>query len=280
MSEKFIDLHTENHDRDIFPSKYIYPVVSRRAGGLYLGINLNTNNACNWQCIYCEVPNLTRGKPEAINSEQLQQELHHWLNEITNGSFLNKLKSETEFKDIAFSGNGEPSACPALFDILKIVVNELEFFKLEDKIKIRIISNGSHLVDQKDALQLLQSKNGEIWFKVDAAQETDIKIINQINPSLNSIKNNLAYAIQHCKTIIQSCFIEMNQQKPDKNFLDAYAEFLKPFESQLAAIHIYSLARASRQDTGIQMTRLSQHDLIGIQKYLTDKLDLPIEIFV
>ena len=65
-----------------------------------------------------------------------------------------------------------------------------------------------------------------------------------------------------------------------ENFLDAYAEFLKPFESQLAAIHIYSLARASRQDTGIQMTRLSQHDLIGIQEYLTDKLDLPIEIFV
>ena len=56
-----------NHDRNIFQGKYIYPVVSRRAGGLSLGINLNTNNACNWQCIYCEIPNLIRGKPEAID---------------------------------------------------------------------------------------------------------------------------------------------------------------------------------------------------------------------
>ena len=56
-----------NHDRNIFKGKYIYPVVSRRAGGLSLGINLNTNNACNWQCIYCEVPNLVRGKPVPID---------------------------------------------------------------------------------------------------------------------------------------------------------------------------------------------------------------------
>jgi len=47
-----------NHDRNIFNSKYIYPVVSRRSKGLSLGINLNTNNACNWQCIYCQVSDL------------------------------------------------------------------------------------------------------------------------------------------------------------------------------------------------------------------------------
>ena len=68
-----------NHSRDIFNSRYVYPVVSRRAGGLSLGINLNTNNACNWQCIYCEVPDLKRGKPEPINLDQLKSELKQWL---------------------------------------------------------------------------------------------------------------------------------------------------------------------------------------------------------
>ena len=65
-----------NHDRNIFQGKYIYPVVSRRAGGLSLGINLNTNNACNWQCIYCEVPNLVRGKPEPIDLKELEKCQH------------------------------------------------------------------------------------------------------------------------------------------------------------------------------------------------------------
>ncbi len=68
-----------NHDRNIYKSKYIYPVVSRRSKGLSLGINLNTNNACNWQCIYCQVSNLTRGKPEAIDLKLLESELDEWI---------------------------------------------------------------------------------------------------------------------------------------------------------------------------------------------------------
>ena len=107
-----IDILTiTNHDRNTFQGKYIYPVVSRRAGGLSLGINLNTNNACNWQCIYCEVPNLVRGKPDAIDLKELESELDYWLDQIVNKSFLSQYtKSKTEFKDIAFSGNGEPTA--------------------------------------------------------------------------------------------------------------------------------------------------------------------------
>ncbi|MBS0311602.1 MAG: radical SAM protein, partial [Proteobacteria bacterium] len=54
-------LTSTNHDRDSAGMTYVYPVVSRRAGGVSVGINLNPNNACNWACVYCQVPNLTRG---------------------------------------------------------------------------------------------------------------------------------------------------------------------------------------------------------------------------
>ena len=44
-----IDILTiTDHNRKTFKGKYIYPVVSRRAGGLSLGINLNTNNAVSY----------------------------------------------------------------------------------------------------------------------------------------------------------------------------------------------------------------------------------------
>ncbi|OYZ39127.1 MAG: radical SAM protein, partial [Methylotenera sp. 24-45-7] len=56
-------LTTTDHNRDVIGMKYVYPVVSRRAGGVSIGINLNVNNACNWRCIYCNVPDLTRGAP-------------------------------------------------------------------------------------------------------------------------------------------------------------------------------------------------------------------------
>jgi wyosine [tRNA(Phe)-imidazoG37] synthetase (radical SAM superfamily) len=60
----------------------VYPVVSRRAGGVSVGINLNPNNKCNWRCIYCQVPNLARGNAPKIDVAQLRAELTGFLREI------------------------------------------------------------------------------------------------------------------------------------------------------------------------------------------------------
>ena len=48
-------LTTTDHDRGSAGLTYVYPVISRRSGGLSIGINLNPNNACNWRCIYCQL---------------------------------------------------------------------------------------------------------------------------------------------------------------------------------------------------------------------------------
>ena len=68
-------LNTLDHDRNVFATQYVYPVVSRRAGGVSVGINLNVNNACNWRCIYCQVPDLKRGKAGTIDLDVLRSEL-------------------------------------------------------------------------------------------------------------------------------------------------------------------------------------------------------------
>ena len=53
----------------------VYPVLSRRAGGLSVGVNLNLGQECNWACVYCEVKGLTRGAPAPVDLAQLEQEL-------------------------------------------------------------------------------------------------------------------------------------------------------------------------------------------------------------
>ena len=78
-------LTVEDHNRDVSGLTYVYPVVSRRAGGVSIGINLNINNACNWRCLYCQVPNLTRGTPPPINLALLEKELRSFLNELLHG---------------------------------------------------------------------------------------------------------------------------------------------------------------------------------------------------
>ena len=74
-------LSINDHRRDSAGMRYIYPVVSRRARGVSIGINLNVNNACNWACIYCQVPELKRGGPAKVDLHQLESELHDFLQE-------------------------------------------------------------------------------------------------------------------------------------------------------------------------------------------------------
>lgn len=76
MSQK---LTTSDHSRDIAGLKYVYPVISRRAGGLSIGINFNTNNACNWRCVYCQVPDLVRGAAPEMDFGLLEQELRFFF---------------------------------------------------------------------------------------------------------------------------------------------------------------------------------------------------------
>ena len=62
-----LKLTTTNHSRDVAGLTYVYPVISRRAGGLSIGINFNTKNASNWRCVYCQVPGLVKGIAQQIN---------------------------------------------------------------------------------------------------------------------------------------------------------------------------------------------------------------------
>ena len=277
-----IDILTiTNHDRNIFQGKYIYPVVSRRAGGLSLGINLNTNNACNWQCIYCEVPNLVRGKPEPIDLEALESELDYWLDQIINKSFLSQYtKSKTEFKDIAFSGNGEPTASKQFKDVINILIKKINEYELDKKIIIRLITNGSYMANPviQQSLSLINNFNREIWFKIDRINKDDIQAVNQVNLSLATIKKNLEAALKNSPTVIQTCLFRLNDKLPSLESLDAYTNFLKPYEKKIKGIHLYSLARLSEQPSQKELTRLTKSELEVIASKIK-LLNIPIQIF-
>ena len=85
-------LESNNHNRDIAGLKYIYPVLSRRAGGLSVGINFNTNNACNWRCIYCQVPDLKLGAAPEMDFQLLEDELRFFLQTVIHGDFYQRFQ--------------------------------------------------------------------------------------------------------------------------------------------------------------------------------------------
>jgi wyosine [tRNA(Phe)-imidazoG37] synthetase (radical SAM superfamily) len=202
-------LTPQDHDRDSAGMTYVYPVVSRRAKGVSIGINLNPNNACNWRCIYCQVPNLTRGAAPEIDLAKLEDELRAMLRDALEGSFMQQRVPEEarRLEDIAFSGNGEPTSSAEFGAAIAVVERVLREFDLLGKLTVRLITNGS-LIDKPavlDAVRHLGRINGEVWFKVDAATTEGIARINDVRLNPQGVVERLKLCAQACPTWVQTC---------------------------------------------------------------------------
>ena len=270
VSKQYLSIH--DHSRELSGLKYIYSVISRRAGGLSIGVNLNVNNACNWQCIYCEIPNLTRGTPPPIELDVLEQELRFFLNEIIHGDYMEKNVSleDRHLKDIAFSGNGEPTSAEEFPEVISIVKKLLEEFNLLHKIKIRLITNGSlmHQASVIKSVEMLKEMNGEIWFKVDAATEESIKTINQVNLKPHQILERLKNSANVCPTFVQTCIFSINGNGPSEKDINAYIELINEVKSNIQGVHLYGLARPSLQPQAKNLGRIDEEVLQDIAKEL------------
>jgi wyosine [tRNA(Phe)-imidazoG37] synthetase (radical SAM superfamily) len=266
VSKQYLNIH--DHSRELSGLKYIYSVISRRAGGLSIGVNLNVNNACNWQCIYCEIPNLTRGTPPPIKLDLLEQELRFFLHEIVHGDYMEKNVSveDRHLKDIAFSGNGEPTSSEEFPEVILIVKKILEEFNLLHKIKIRLITNGSlmHKASVIKAVEMLKEMNGEVWFKVDSATEDSIKTINQVNLKPHQILERLRNSINVCPTFIQTCIFTIDGKGPSEKDIDAYLQLVGEVKTNIQGVHLYGLARPFLQPQAKSLGRISQEALDDI----------------
>jgi len=266
-------LTVSDHNRDVSGMKYIYPVVSRRAGGVSIGINLNINNACNWRCIYCQVPNLTRGTPPPIEVEVLARELRSFLTYALHGDFMSRYIAEEyrQLKDIAFSGNGEPTSAKEFSDVLLLVEKVLREFNLlsehhENSIKIRLITNGS-LMDKPavlNSMRHLAKCNGEVWFKLDAGTKAGIARINDVTLNPQSHIERLKHCAEICPTFIQTCMFAMDGEPPKESDIAAYLALISQVKHLVRGVHLYGLARPSYQAEAPRLSRLSHAALESI----------------
>ena len=266
-------LSTSEHSRERAGFKYIYPVISRRSGGLSVGINLNTNNACNWRCIYCQVPQLTRGSAPPVNLELLENELNLFLDSVLNGDFydLEEIPKEMrQIKDIAISGNGEPTTADEFeqtVDIIERVVTELS---LLNRIKCVLISNGS-LINRdyvQKGLSKLAQINGEVWFKIDSATSEGMEKINQISGNELSTIKRLAISADLCPTYIQTCMFKFKNNTPSNTEIDAYLELLEKVikkKIEIKGVLLYRMERPSLlPEASGKVEKLSEDWLIDL----------------
>ena len=248
-------LTTTNHATDVVGLTYVYPVISRRLGGLSVGINLNINNACNWRCIYCQVPDLKLGAAPELDKKLLEAELRFFLNEVLNGGFYDRFNVDQDkrvIKDIAIAGNGEPTSLKELagaIDLIGRVATEMGVFPESQFV---LITNGSliHHTKVQDGLKVLNSYGGEVWFKFDSATTEGRARINNTTQSCKTSLENLILSSQLCKTKIQTCLVDYNQQGLSIDEREAYLSLMRQVKAEcpdLSQVMLYTLARPSLQ---------------------------------
>jgi len=256
-------LTVTDHSRTSAGLRYIYPVVSRRAGGVSVGINLNTNNACNWRCIYCQVPDLVKGAPPQVDMEQLQRELTGFLNQVVHGDFLaTHVPAEARrLNDIALSGNGEPTSAKEFDQVINLIGAARQMVNVPERVKTVLITNGSlmHRVNVQRGVKQLAGLTGEVWFKIDRATDAGMGLINNARVSMSRVRSNLAAAARLCPTWIQTCLFALDGQQPTETECQAYVDFLRECMRDGIAFRgvlLYGLARQSFQPEASRLAAL------------------------
>lgn len=263
-------LNIYDHDRDSAGMTYVYPVISRRAGGVSVGINLNTNNACNWRCIYCQVPGLKRGGAPEVDLEKLAGELRGFLRELLQGDFMQRRvpADARRLNDIALSGNGEPTSAREFAQVVDLIGRVMAEFDLTGKIRLVLITNGSLIqrAKVKEGLRKMAGLGGEVWFKLDSATANGMRRINSTRQTIEKVHDNLRMAALLCPTWLQTCVFEFDGQPPADIEREAYLKFISRLRAEkvpLQGVLLYGLARPSMQPEAARLSALSQEWMLN-----------------
>jgi len=255
-----------DHSRDSAGLRYVYPVLSRRAGGVSIGVNLNPNNACNWRCVYCQVPDLARGSAPEIDLGLLERELRAFIGRVLRGDSMERQVADgaRRIVDVALSGNGEPTSARAFPQVVALVGAVLAETGLAKSVRVRVITNGSLIARAAvlEGLRRLAAMDGEVWFKVDAGTAAGFRRINNVALSPDAVAIRLARCADICATWVQTCVFGWDGKGPDEIALRTYRDLLLQVGvARLRGAHLYGLARPSLQPEAGRLSRLSAEQI-------------------
>ena len=276
-----------DHARTYQAFTYVYPVVSRRSRGLSIGVNLNPDKQCNFDCVYCEVDRTTPGRAREVRLDQVRDELRWLIDHALSGGLGREAKfSDTPpevariVRDVAFSGDGEPTMV-SNFDVCVEVVADVLREKGLPETKIVLITDSAGLdkASVRRGLALMDAHHGEVWAKLDAGTEEYYRHINRSSVRFERILGNLLETARARPIVIQSLFLKTHGQTMPPSELEAYCRRLNQIRDgggTVREVHAYTLARPTPEPWA---TRLSADELSGVATTIRSRTGLRVEEF-
>lgn len=242
-----------SHPRSFERNRYVYPVISRRAGGISLGVNLNLDRVCNFDCVYCQVDRSVPAEKQTVDLRRLEAELDAAVGLAVSGRLFEHPRFSQapaqlrRLNDIALSGDGEPTTYPHFDEVVGVCAEVRRRHKL-DAVKLVLITNASmfHRERVRRGLEILDQNNGEIWAKLDAGTEAYYQTVARSAISFAQILENLREAARVRPLVIQSLFMRIHGEPPPPSELDAYCDRLSEIVAaggRIQLVQIHSIAR-------------------------------------
>lgn len=271
--------------RDFLDNRFVYVVVSSRARGLSIGINMNPDTKCNFECVYCEVHRNEAPREDVLDVKVMATELQRTLAFVHEGRLRERPWFQTvpdellHLRHVTLSGDGEPTLAPNFMEALQAVVHVralsgFPFFKLV------LLTNGTGL-DQPQVQQGLKflTQSDEIWAKLDGGTQAYLNKVDKAGIPLEKILQNILDLARQRPVLIQSLFPAINHQEPPVQEIEQYAERLRELKiggAQIPLVQIYSAARPAPNST---CSHLPLRTLSRIAQTVRQVAGLKAEVF-
>lgn len=231
-----------------------------------MGVNLNTNSACNWRCVYCEIPELTFGNAPPCDLELLERELRSMLDGILRGDWMEENVPEAQWRvlrDVAISGNGEPTSCPQFAEVVALIGRALAEYGQTGRVQLVLITNGSliHKPEVRRGLEEMARLGGVVWFKLDSATASGTARMNNAHAGMARARANLVLAATTCPTWIQTMALAWQSEPPTAAETGAYIDFIRGLVDEgvpVKGVLLYGMARPSYQPEAAELSALPQ----------------------
>lgn len=254
-----------DHTRTFSDFTFVYPVISRRSRGLSIGVNLNPDKVCNFDCVYCEVDRRVRGKVSNVDLSQMRDELTAMIRFAKDGGLAKEPKFDQvpwltrDIKDIAFSGDGEPTMIHNFAECVGIVADVRKAENLE-RTQIVLITDAAGLdkADVKRGLEIMDANNGIVWGKLDAGDEAYYKRVNRSNVRFDRILTNLLETARARPIVVQSLFLKLHGEPMSPSELAAYCDRLNDLAesgARIKEVHAYTVARPTPESYAASLSK-------------------------
>jgi len=236
----------ENHRRRE-KGVLVYPVYSRRSGGLSVGINLFPGQkCCSFDCPYCEV--FPFSTDAVFSLEQMETDLR--------AAIAAALERKVPVKDICFSGNGEPSLSPDFPAALKRADSIRS--EMVPAAELVLITNGAGLL-QPDIFSLLKETSAlNIWLKLDAGTSDWYQKINRTAIPFEKLITKIKEFAASAPVTIQTMLCAVDGKGPSEEEAREWETLALELAAIAAAaggirkVQIYGKARPAPEDPKAQ----------------------------